>query len=187
MNKEKLIELGLTEEQADSVIGSYGHMVPKSRFDEKNDELKEAYKTISKHELDLEELKPKLAGNEALLAQISELQDANNKAREQYDSELTSTRLNNALKFALHGKVQDSEYAISKLDKSKIVLDENFNIVSGFDDQFEEMKVNQPFNIITEKVEEPVKPATPQFANSVVTPPSGAAPDAFASKIAKYL
>jgi len=40
MNKEQLLELGLSEEQANGVIKGFGETIPKYRFDQKNMEVK---------------------------------------------------------------------------------------------------------------------------------------------------
>lgn len=187
MNKEKLIALGLTEEQANAVVEGYGTMIPKSRFDEKNEELKEAYKTITKHELDLEAIKPKLEGNDNLLKQIEDLQLENTQAKENYESELTSTRLANAVKFALHGKVQDLDIVSSLLDKTSIELDENGNIKGGLDEQIASLKEAKSFLFVPDQVEEVASTPPPTFTTGNNAPPSGEQADPFATKLADIL
>ena len=58
MTKEKLVEWGLTEEQANKVMeGLNGSFVTKARFNEVNTELSAAKKTIGERDAQLEELK----------------------------------------------------------------------------------------------------------------------------------
>lgn len=153
MNKDQLIALGLSEEQAQSVLDGFGQMVPKSRLDDKIQELKTAKNTITKYETDLEELKPKAAGNEALLQQIQQLQDDNKTAKDQYEAELAETRLTSAVKLALTGKVQDLDIVSSLLDKSKIELDEQGNVKGGLDEQLTTLKESKSFLFVPETEE----------------------------------
>jgi len=153
MNKEQLIKLGLTEEQAQSVLDGFGKMVPKSRLDDKIKELEIANDTISKYETDLEDLKPKAAGNEALLQQIQQLQDENKTAKDQYEAELAETRLTSAVKLALTGKVQDLDIVSGLLDKTKIELDEQGNVKGGLDEQLTTLKESKSFLFVPETEE----------------------------------
>ena len=158
MNKDQLIALGLSEEHAQSVLDGFGQMVPKSRLDDKIQELKTAKNTITKYETDLEELKPKAAGNEALLQQIQQLQDDNKTAKDQYEAELAETRLTSAVKLALTGKVQDLDIVSSLLDKSKIELDEQGNVKGGLDEQLTTLKESKSFLFVPETEEKPLLP-----------------------------
>ena len=153
MNKEQLIKLGLTEEQAQSVLDGFGKMVPKSRLDDKIKELEIANDTISKYETDLEDPKPKAAGNEALLQQIQQLQDDNKTAKDQHEAELAETRLTSAVKLALTGKVQDLDIVSSLLDKTKIELDEQGNVKGGLDEQLTTLKESKSFLFVPETEE----------------------------------
>ncbi|WP_313469814.1 phage scaffolding protein [Lysinibacillus sp.] len=184
MNKEQLIALGLSEEQAQSVLEGFGQMVPKSRLDDKIQELKTAKDTITKYETDLEDLKPKAAGNEALLQQIQQLQDDNKTAKEQYESELAETRLNSAMKLWLTNKVHDVDIAISQLDKSKVELDELGNVKSGLEDQMAALKESKPFLVIQEEQQQQQQP--PSWSEGQYNPPSNTNDDPFAAKMAKY-
>ncbi|MED4888593.1 phage scaffolding protein [Lysinibacillus fusiformis] len=158
MKKEDLIALGLSEEQAQQVLDGFGTMVPKSRLDDKIKELKTANDTIAKYETDLEELKPKAAGNEKLLEQIQKLQDDNKTAKEQHDAELAETRLSSAMKLALSGKVQDIDIVLGQLDKTKIELDEQGNVKGGLDDQLTTLKESKSFLFVPETEEKPLLP-----------------------------
>lgn len=150
---EKLIEAGFTEEQAKQIMDGMGQVVPKSRLDDKIQELNTAKNTITKYETDLEELKPKAAGNEVLLQQIQQLQDDNKTAKDQYEAELAETRLTSAVKLALTGKVQDLDIVSSLLDKSKIELDEQGNVKGGLDEQLTTLKESKSFLFVPETEE----------------------------------
>ena len=56
MTKEELIKLGVSEEAADAVLKAYEGYIPKSRFDEINERMKTAEKTLSERDKQLETL-----------------------------------------------------------------------------------------------------------------------------------
>lgn len=75
MKKEDLIAMGLSEEQADKVMASLdGNYIPKTRFNEVNEENKTLKKSVSDRDKQLEELKKSSGDNAALQQQIESLQ-----------------------------------------------------------------------------------------------------------------
>lgn len=184
MNKEQLIALGLSEEQAQSVLDGFGQMVPKSRLDEKIKELKTANDTIAERDNQLKELEPLAAGNKDLVDQIKQLQADNKTAKEQYDAELAETRLTSAVKLALTGKVQDLDIVSGLLDKTKIELDEQGNVKGGLDEQLTTLKESKSFLFVPEN--EPQQQQPPSWSEGQYNPPSNTNDDPFAAKLAKY-
>ncbi len=166
MNKEQLIALGLSEEQADKVIAGFGTMIPKSRLDEKIQEVKDLNNQIKDRDKQLEELKKIDA--EGLQKKIDELQEENKKAKTDYEAKLKDTQLTGALKLALAGKVHDADLVASLLDKAKIELGEDGNISKGLDDQIKTLKESKSFLFV------PDKPNNPTFKGFV---PSGGTGD----------
>lgn len=151
MNKEQLIALGLTEEQADKVVAGFGHMVPKSRLDDKIDELKVAKDEIATRDTQLEELKKIDA--EGLKTKITELQTANETSKTEYEQKIADLQKSSAIKLALAGKVHDAGIAIRELDTAKIDLDENGNIIAGLDEQIKTLQESKSFLFVPEKEE----------------------------------
>lgn len=149
MNKEELIALGLTAEQADKVIAGYGNTIPKSRFDEVNTAKKQLEKDIASRDQQLEELKKVDAAG--LQAKIAELQQENTTAKEQYEKELKETQLSSAIKLALAGKVHDAGIAIRELDTTKIELDDKGNVKAGLDEQLKTLQESKSFLFVPEK------------------------------------
>ncbi|NLY79809.1 MAG: chemotaxis protein [Lysinibacillus sp.] len=162
MNKEQLIALGLTEEQADKVIAGFGAMIPKSRFDEVNQAKKDLEKQIADRDKQLEELKKIDA--EGLQAKITELQQVNETAKKEFEAKLKETQLTSALKLALAGKVHDADLVASLIDKEKIELDENGNIAKGLEEQIKSLQESKSFLFVPEK-----EPNKPKF-NGVIPP-----------------
>ncbi|WP_107841880.1 phage scaffolding protein [Metasolibacillus meyeri] len=185
MTKEQLLAMGLTEEQAQSVLDGFGTMVPKSRLDEKIKELKAANDTITERDTQLEELKPKAAGNDALQAEITRLQQENKDNADKHATELAETRLSSAVKLALTGKVQDLDIVSGLLNKEKIELDEQGNVKGGLDDQLMALKESKSFLFVPET--ESAQPPAPNFGGGNHNPPQGGGDnDPFTAKLAKY-
>ncbi len=104
MNKETLIAMGLTEEQARKVMeGLDGNYVPKTRFNEVNTELNAAKATVKERDKQLETLKAATGDADALRAQITELQTANAEEKKAHEAEMRQVRIDNAVELALTG------------------------------------------------------------------------------------
>ena len=102
MTKEKLMEMGLTEEQANKVMeGLNGAFVPKSRFNEVNEELKTAKATITERDGQLDTLKKSGADAATLQVQITQLQADNAQKDKDHAAEIKKIKVDNAVKEAL--------------------------------------------------------------------------------------
>ena len=102
MDKAKLIEMGLTEEQAAKVMeGLNGSFVTKARFNEVNTELQSVKKMVSERDKQLETLSRNSGDTEALRNQISELQKANAEQQKAHETELRRMRIDSAVDMAL--------------------------------------------------------------------------------------
>lgn len=164
MNKEQLIALGLTEEQADKVVAGIGTMIPKSRFDEVNDAKKQLETDLVARDTQLEELKKIDAAG--LQVKIAELQQENTDAKAKHDNDLKETRLASAIKLALHGKAQDADIVAGQLDKSKVELNEDGTIKGGLDEQLTTLQEAKPFLFVPEKKETTFKGWIPAGGNN---------------------
>ena len=102
MTKESLMELGLTDEQADKVMESLdGAFVPKARFNEVNTQLHAARADVRDRDSQLEALKAAAGDAQELRRKIDELQLANEAQRGVHEKELRALRLSNAVDAAL--------------------------------------------------------------------------------------
>lgn len=142
MTKESLIELGLTEEQADKVMESLnGAFVPKARFNEVNSELKTAKATIKERDTQLETLKAAGGDMEALKQQITDLQTANSAQQEAHESEIKAMKISNAVGMALTNAKAKNNIAVQALLAdfiSKAELTEK-GTVKGLDDEIKRL------------------------------------------------
>ncbi|MBQ8940579.1 MAG: phage scaffolding protein [Firmicutes bacterium] len=100
--KEDLLAKGFTVEQAKTVIDIInGEFIPKSRFDEVNEENKTLKGTIGERDKQLEELKKVGGDNAALKEKIESLQAENKSLSEQHAKELRDLKVDNAITTAL--------------------------------------------------------------------------------------
>ena len=138
MTKEKLLEWGLTEEQANKVMESLnGSFVTKSRFNEVNTELQNARKTIGERDRQLEELKESTGDTQALQNQITKLQADNANQKETHEAEIKALKVANAVDMALTNAKAKNNTAVKALltaflEKAELADD---GTVKGPDDE----------------------------------------------------
>ncbi|MEC0089340.1 phage scaffolding protein [Paenibacillus macquariensis] len=183
MNKEQLMALGLTEEQANKIVEGFGTMIPKIRFDEVNDAKKQAESDLKDRDNQLTDLKKSTGDNKALQEQITQLQTDNKTASDKYDAEVKALRINTALKLALATDTHDPDLVAGLLDKAKIELDESGNVKSGLDDQIKSLRESKAFLFAEKKEDKPplFKGAKPPEGNG----PKDSDPNDIGSNFAK--
>lgn len=142
MKKEELIAKGLTEEQANTVIGIYTEemkgFIPKSRFDEVNTAKADLEKQVADRDRQLKVLKDEAKDSEALQNKIIELEDANKAAKKAYEDKIRDMKLTGAIKEQL----TDCKYpdlVADKFDRTKLILAED-GTVSGLTEQLKTVK-----------------------------------------------
>lgn len=151
MNKEDLIAMGLTEEQAKKVMDSLdGNYVTKTRFNEVNEENKTLKKSVSDRDKQLEDLKKSSGDNEELKKQIETLQQENANQKKAHDAEMTQLRLDNAIDAALTAAGAKNIKAVRALiDTSKVKVGEDGKL-TGFDDLLSAVQKSDSY-LFTEK------------------------------------
>ena len=142
MKKEQLLELGLTEEQADMVRNMHKEVltgfIPKARFDEVNETKKELEQQIQERDEQLKELQKKAKGNEELEKRILELQEANKATKEQYEAKIKDMTIT----AAIQSKLTDAKYPdllLAKFDRAKLSIAEDGTVL-GVDEQLAVLK-----------------------------------------------
>lgn len=151
MNKEDLIAMGLTEEQAKKVMDSLdGNYVTKTRFNEVNEENKTLKKSVSDRDKQLEDLKKSSGDNEELKKQIETLQQENANQKKAHEAEMTQLRLDNAIDAALTaGGAKNIKAVRALLDTSKVKVGEDGKL-TGFDDLLSAVQKSDSY-LFTEK------------------------------------
>ena len=172
MTKEKLIELGLTEELATKVIENFGEMIPQGRFTEVVEEKNNYKKQLEERDKQLSELQKNNSNNEELKAQIEKLQAENKANQENYETNIARLKLDNALDNALNLAGSKNNIAIKALLKMDNIKLDGDKLI-GFDEQVAELKKNADYLF---KVEETKTPApagtTPSNGNTGTAPTS---------------
>ena len=138
MTKEKLLEWGLTEEQATKVMeGLNGSFVTKARFNEVNTELTTAKNTIKERDTQLETLKKASGDTKALQDQITQLQADNKKKDTDHAAELKNLKISNAVELALTGAKAKNNTAVKALMADFLAKAElaDDGTVKGLDDE----------------------------------------------------
>lgn len=138
MTKEKLMEWGLTEEQANKVMeGLNGSFVTKTRFNEVNTELQTAKRTIGERDQQLEALKKSTGDTEALQTQITQLQADNAQQKKAHEAEIKALKIGNAVDMALTNAKAKNNTAVKALlatflEKAELAED---GTVKGLDEE----------------------------------------------------
>lgn len=154
MTKEKLMEWGLTEEQANKVMeGLNGSFVTKTRFNEVNTELQTAKKTIGERDQQLEALKKSTGDTEALQNQITQLQADNAQQKKNHDAEIKALKIGNAVELTLTGAKAKNNTAVKALlagfvDKAELAED---GTVKGLDDEIKKLVEGKDTAFLFEK------------------------------------
>lgn len=164
MNKEQLVALGLSEEQADSVVEGFGKMIPKSRLDEKIAEVNDYKQQLADRDTQLTELQSKATGNEELQAQIQALQQQNEQAKTEHQQQLQQKEFDFALTEALRdAKAKNPKAVKALLDTSTVKFVDGKLI--GLDEQLTALKTSDDYLFTSDKL----KGGTPPLGG---TPPA---------------
>lgn len=154
MTKEKLLEWGLTEEQANKVMeGLNGSFVTKSRFNEVNTELTNAKNTIKERDTQLETLKKSTGDTKALQDQITQLQTDNANQKKAHEAEMKALKIGNAVDMALTGAKAKNNTAVKALMAdflAKAELAED-GTVKGLDDEIKKLVEGKDTAFLFEK------------------------------------
>lgn len=154
MTKEKLLEWGLTEEQATKVMeGLNGSFVTKARFNEVNTELTNAKNTIKERDTQLETLKKSTGDTKALQDQITQLQTDNANQKKAHEAELKALKISNAVDMALTGAKAKNNTAVKALMADFLAKAElaDDGTVKGLGDEIKKLVDGQDTAFLFEK------------------------------------
>lgn len=146
---ELIVALGIADEkkaEAGNVVKKFldEAYVPKSQYDNVEEEKKTLQATISERDKQLVELKKNAGDNEDLKKQIRDLQDADKAAKTEYDEKMKDMRLSTAIQIAIAADAQDVGIVSGLFDKSKLILGDDGK-VTGLDEQLTALKKDKPF------------------------------------------
>lgn len=147
--QELLAKIGVAKENMESAEKEFkafldGSYVPKSRFNEVNEEKKTLQTTIADRDKQLETLKKNSGDAESLKKQIEQLQADNKKAKDEAEAKLKDLQFANAIKLAIVEKAQDVDIVSGLFDKTKLILGEDGK-VTGLEEQLKALEKEKPF------------------------------------------
>lgn len=139
MTKDELINLGLNEEQATSVLNAYKMYIPKARFDEVNEAKKNAEALLEERDKQLDELQKSNQSNGDLQTQIKQLQEENAAAKAKYESDIKAIQIDNAVELALlNASARNTKAVKALLDLTNAELTDGN--VKGLKEQIDKLK-----------------------------------------------
>lgn len=173
--KEQLVGMGLTEELAQKVIDEAidGSYIPKSRFNEINEENKTLKQSVADRDKQLDDLKKSSGDNEALQKQISDLQKINAEQKEAHETELNQLKLDNAIESALAASGSKNGKAVrALLDMTKVKLGKDGKL-TGLDEQLKEVQKSDAYLFIEKEQTQPIFKGFQPGASGNVKPGTG--------------
>lgn len=155
-------------------VVSDGSYIPKAKFDEKLNEIKEYKNQLKERDQQLEDLGAKAKGHEELTKQIEQLTAQNEKTKQEYEQKIQQQAFDHALSSALNGaKVKNTKAVRALLDTKKIKL--NGDKLDGLDEQLKALKESDSYLFEEDNAPKPMfsqgqhqKPDTPSaFASAL--------------------
>lgn len=173
MTLESLVAAGFTQEQANNILAAHkaaitGQYVPKARFDEVSNSLKERDTQIAG-------LKQFEGTATELQTKVAELEAANKQKDAEMAKALAAERKRNAMLRQLDGKVHDVDLVLGQIDVEKVSCSED-GTLTGFEDQIKGLREKKGF-LFVEETDPQVKETQPGFRVAGQTPPDGKDPD----------
>lgn len=150
MKKEEFVKLGIDEETAKKLetasMEELKGYIPKSRFDEVNEEKKKLQEDVKERDKQLETLKNSTGDVEAMKQQIETLQ-ADNKAKDEaHQAEIKQLKIDNAVDTALGEAKAKNKVAVRALlkDLDKAELGDD-GLIKGLADQIKALQKSDSY------------------------------------------
>ena len=161
MTKDELKALGLTDEQAEKIVGDLGkNFVAKSQFNAKLEDLKAAKAEKEAMGGELDKLRKANKDNEALAAQLDEIKKAAKEREAQFKADLDKLKLDTAVDMALTtAKAKNPKAVRALLDGTGLKLNED-GTVAGLEEQLKGLKESDAYLFDTAKIDG-LKPGDP--------------------------
>lgn len=188
MDKKKLLEMGLTEEQAKQVLDALkAGYVAKDSYDQKDTEVKNLTTQLKERDEQIDGLKKFGDDNEQLKQKLEEMETTNKAKSDEYNKTLLLERKKSAIRFALledeGGKPHDVAMVAGMFNLDNINLNEDGTIASGFKEQNENLRQQKAFLFNTPQ-QGSKRMGTPPADGQKNTPPADT-PEAFGARLAQ--
>jgi hypothetical protein len=121
-----------------------GSWLPRSKYNEKDQEVKDLKEQLDARDQQLKDLEGKAAGNEELKKALQEAQEANKATKEEWEAKAAQMQLNFAIEKALTtAKAKNAKAVKALLDMEKVKLDGEKLL--GLDDQLKAIQQSDPY------------------------------------------
>lgn len=173
---EELIEMGVTEDVAKKLVEGFkekeGNKVPISRLNEVIKE-RDGYKTqINNLESEISGLKEVSGNNEALNKKIAELEESNNKAKDDFNKAIRETKIENAINLALiEAEAKNPATVKPLINRKDILLTEDGSTVVGLKEQIAKLKENEDTSFLFGKKTKNISGVEPKEGTNKANPP----------------
>jgi hypothetical protein len=149
ITKEALTAIGLSDDQADKVVQAHadsinGKFIPKSRFDEVNEQLKDVRGQVAERDTQIAGLKRFQGSADELKAKVTALQEANTKASEEYASKLASVQKTYAVRSAIGTDAQDPDLLLKLIDMDSVSITGEGKAI-GVSEQIDTLRKDRPY------------------------------------------
>jgi len=150
MDKKKLLEMGLTEEQAKQILETLkAGYVDKATLSAKQLEVTNLNEQLKQRDEQIQSLKKFEGDNEELKSKIKEMESTNKTAADEHTKSLLLERKKSAIRFALledeAGKPHDVSMVAGMFNLDTINLNEDGSIANGFKEQNETLRKEKAF------------------------------------------
>ena len=167
MDKQKLIELGATEEQAANMLAAMNEtMIPKHRFDAVNNEKNSLKDTLEERDKEIAKLKKTTGNVDELNQKIAKLEADNQTTIDKYTAEIAGIKKSTAIEKALlENKAKNVKATMALLDLETISFENDE--LTGFNEQITKLKEDDStkFLFVTEDITPVVGGAKPAKGN----------------------
>ncbi len=128
---------------------SNGAFIPKSRFDQVNEQAKEYKKQVGERDTQISNLKDEFKDAAGLKEKVEELETKNKTITDDYEKKLSDISFNNALEKSLGSfNVKDKKLIMALIDKDKLKVDGESII--GLKEQIEPLQKSHEYLFNTE-------------------------------------
>ncbi|MDN6108341.1 MAG: phage scaffolding protein [Lactobacillus sp.] len=146
MKREELKELGLTDDQINSVMASHGNTVNElnSQVNTLTQQANEYKSQLDKNQSELDKFKEGAEGNDELKQQVTDLQSQLDQNKSDSEQQIAGIKKDSAIDLALtQAGAKNIKAAKALLDGDKLDLSDDG--VKGLDDQLKALKENESY------------------------------------------
>lgn len=147
MNREKLKELGLTDEQIESIMAAHGSALTKALNESstKDETISNLQEQLANRDKDLKKLQKSVKDNEELSSRFEELQEKYTQDTKSLNDQISKAKFDSALTEALgKTKARDPKDIRALLNMDEVKFDESGSLV-GLDMQLENLQKEKAY------------------------------------------